>query len=122
MKSENGLDLRIASQGNLAEAVSRSINNPYIFSKTNLDYLDPGSDRSAAIPVEDACARFRASNIVAINVTGNPILVSRDMNCNFQEISINPGKDIPRDAILGIGPDFDRVYRMGYETVSRVLK
>jgi predicted acylesterase/phospholipase RssA len=122
MKSENGLDLHIASQGNLAEAVSRSINNPYIFTNTNLDYLDPGSDRSAAIPVEDACTRFHPSNIIAINVTGYPVFVSRNMNCNFQEITINPGKDIPRDAMLGVGPDFERVYEMGHDAITSAFR
>jgi predicted acylesterase/phospholipase RssA len=43
----NGLEFGVITQGNVAEAVSRSANNPFIFKNTSLQYLDPGSDRLA---------------------------------------------------------------------------
>src|SRR5438445_107546 len=49
-RSANGLSLVIARSGNLADAVGKSIANPFIF--TNLDVVkqgavDPGADRAS---------------------------------------------------------------------------
>jgi NTE family protein len=120
MKEGEGLKMLIASKGNLAEAVSRSSNNPFIFEKTNFQYIDPGSDRLASIPIEEACLHFKPTHIIAINVTGNKSVYQKGLDCNIKEIYIEM-KDPPKESIKGVGEEFEKVYKVGYETVIKEL-
>lgn len=114
-KSGDGLDLVVADEGDLATAVSRSSNNPFIFQGTNLTYVDPGADRASAVPVEEACRLFRPVRIIAINVTGKKAYYSSDMDCQLKEIMIQTG-EVDVEVIRGTGPAFEAVYKEAYET------
>ena len=125
-RSENGLDLIVAGMegadytGNAADAVSRSVNNPFLFVGTALDYIDPGADRVSMTPMEDACAHFKPDRMIVVNVTGSSSFFSNAMTCDYQEIVIPPDASISRDAMLGVGSDFERVFQAGYDAVSQL--
>jgi NTE family protein len=112
-----GLELGIVTRGNVAEAVSRSANNPFIFRKTSLRYLDPGSDRVAAVPIEDACSLNLGARIIAINVAGEPSHYHKDLGCTVHEVVLSLDAT-PPDAIRGEGVEFDKVYAQGFQAAS----
>jgi len=57
----SGIKLNTISTGNLATAISRSSNNPFIFTNTSLKHIDPGLDRFSVVPIEDAIQHFQPS-------------------------------------------------------------
>jgi predicted acylesterase/phospholipase RssA len=111
----SGLELVAVSAGDLAEAVGSSVANPLLFPDVNAGSaaaLDPGADRAAATPVEDACRLFPGMNILAINVTGAPAFTSAAMKCPVLEVRVPPA-GIASDAVLAFGPDYDRAIAAG---------
>ncbi len=121
--------------GNLARAVSRSVANPLIFKNYNpaqapargrrgrasasatqmAGALDPGVDRMAAIPVDDACRMFPHSRIIAINVSGQPVLFSARMDCPLIEVDVPVTIGVSQlRAFEGADPDFSAVVDTGY--------
>ncbi|TVR67995.1 MAG: hypothetical protein EA427_11775 [Spirochaetaceae bacterium] len=117
-KEGEGIELVVSTRGNLAEAVSRSINNPYIFKGTDLSYVDPGSDRMSAVPIEEAFSAFRPDRIIAINATGSPAIYSDRVTCEVEEIRIPVLEAIDlQNALRGADPDFTRLYRAGWDAV-----
>ncbi|MCC6275751.1 MAG: patatin-like phospholipase family protein [Leptospiraceae bacterium] len=122
-KKGDGLELVVASNGNLSEAVARSANNPFIFKNTdimNLQYLDPGSDRVASVPVTEACLHFKPTQIIAINVTGQKAFYSSDMNCAIKEIMVNIHYT-PHEALKGTGEEFEKMYNLGFAAVEEIM-
>jgi hypothetical protein len=111
-----------ARNGPLAPAVSCSMNNPIIFKQdlATAKCLDPGTDRAARIPIDEACKTFRPARIIAINVTGEQSFSSRQMNCDVKEIMI-AAAGVTTNAIQGEGPDFEHAYDLGYETTKKWL-
>ncbi|MDH5414632.1 MAG: patatin-like phospholipase family protein [Flavobacteriaceae bacterium] len=120
MKQGQGMDLVVVQQGNLADAVSKSANNPFMFKSANFDDpLDPGADRIAAVPIEDAVRLFHPTQVIAVNVTGNPVFYTKDAGVIVKEITIFV-KD--RDeAMKGFGQEFDNIYRLGYLATKKVF-
>lgn len=119
----SGLSLEIARAGSLAEAVGGSVANPFLFPGLDVNHaaaLDPGADRAAAIPVEEACRVFPGANLLAINVTAQPIFVSTQMKCPVLEVAITPTGVRPADVLSREGS-----YRMavdrGYVTTLQAL-
>lgn len=122
--SGGGLELQIATRGSLAEAISRSINNPYVFKGTALTYVDPGGDRASMVPVEDACRLFHPTRIIAVNVSGDPAYY-RPLDCEVQEIVVPTGamnEATQREAFSGQGEAFVRLYRAGYDAAKQALE
>ena len=110
--------------GDLARAVAASVANPLIF--TRLDprrtgVLDPGVDRVAAIPVDDACRMFPDSRLIVINVTGKPAFVSNKMNCPVVEVDVSGEVVNPAKVLVGQEPDFTEVVNAGYRAALAVL-
>jgi predicted acylesterase/phospholipase RssA len=110
--------------GNLASAVAASVANPLLF--TRLDprrtgVLDPGVDRVAAIPIDDACRMFPNSRLIAINVTGKAAFVSTHMNCEVVEIDVSAPVANPAKVLVGQDPDFTDVVNTGYRAALAVL-
>lgn len=115
-KSRYGLDLRVVNSGSLSLAVSRSINNPYIFPHAGLEKVDPGADRVAAVPVEEAYQLFRPTRMIVVNVTGRPAFYSRKVDCKVVEIRIPTRKmDNLEQVMSGQGSAFEELYRDGYQ-------
>jgi hypothetical protein len=112
-----GLELNIVTHGNVAEAVSRSANNPFIFSGTSLDFVDPGSDRIAAVPVEDACGLVPGARLIVVNVAGTPSHYRKDLECEVHEATLSV-EDTPPEALQGSGPGFDKAYAQGYQAIA----
>jgi predicted acylesterase/phospholipase RssA len=91
-----------AKSGNVAAAVGASIANPLIFSALDVRSggpIDPGLDRVAAVPIEQACASFPDHLMVAVNVTREPPFVSARMNCPTYEIAVDVHSTSPNAAL-----------------------
>jgi predicted acylesterase/phospholipase RssA len=77
-------DMTPSTKGNLADAVGKSIANPLVFpgfDEKKSGYVDPGLDRVARTPIDDACKLFPKSRILAVNVTGHPAYYANDLPC-----------------------------------------
>jgi NTE family protein len=96
--------------GNLAWAVAASIG-----------VLDPGVDRVAAIPIDDACRMFPNSRLITINVTGKAAFVSNRMDCPVVEIDVPGVAANPAKVLVGQEPDFTDVVNAGYHAALAVL-
>jgi len=122
-RSENGLTLVVARTGNLADAVGKSIANPFIF--TNLDVVkqgevDPGADRASMTPVDEACRLFPDANLLAINVTGEPAFYRAEMRCPLREVQVDPGA-LDAEAVFRLQADFTRAVKAGFDATTRAL-
>ncbi len=115
--------LAIARRGDAAKAVGWSIANPFIFKELRIQAIhgfDPGTDRVAAVPVDDACRAFPGSRIIAINVTGRPIYSARDTRCPVMEVRVDVGSVNVR-SLMTLGPEFERVVALGRRATERRL-
>jgi NTE family protein len=123
-RAGDGLRLVIDRSGELARAVGASIANPFVFEDvdvTSAPALDPGSDRLAATPVEEACRLFPDSNLLVVNVSGAPAVRGDSARCAVREVVIDTPA-LPPEAILGGASDgFGRAWRAGYEAVREAL-
>ena len=107
----------------MAQAVGKSIANPKIFQ--NFDavekgYLDPGTDRMARVPIDDACAKHPDSRILAVNVSGQPARYDSGLKCPVLEVRVD-GAPVPQDALLGTGPEFAEIVERGRASVLHAL-
>jgi len=120
--SGTGLQMVTAARGNLAVAVGNSAANPFIFQDVNCrsgQALDPGADRVAAVPVEDACKLVPGSRLIAINLTDQPAFFSASMNCALFEIPIRLPPGTPKNIVRG--PEFYAFAAAGFLTTKRAL-
>jgi predicted acylesterase/phospholipase RssA len=108
--------------GDLAEAIARSANNPFIFKNEQLVYIDPGMDRMSAIPVEDAFRTFQPDRVIAINATGDPMFHSSEVKCVIEEVKLDIPQLNPGEELSGNGKDFETLYRVGFDRTMEVLK
>jgi NTE family protein len=129
-RAGEGLTLVVDRTGDLAHAVGASIANPFVFDDVDVasaPALDPGSDRLAATPVDDACRLFPNSNLLIVNVSGTPAVHGEAVSCPLREILIDTPA-LPPEAILGeqgSGPGddaFERAWRTGYDRVTQALR
>jgi NTE family protein len=116
-RAGNGLQLVTARAGNLAEAVGGSVANPFLF--PNLDVgraetLDPGADRAAALPVEEACRVFPGANLLAINASGQPAFYTAKMTCPLLEVTVpvSPG-GLAAEEVLEFGTAYQAAVDRG---------
>lgn len=115
-KTVDSLRFVVAHTGNLAQAVARSANNPFIFSGTSMQHLDPGADRIAMTPIEDACAHFRPARVIAINVTGEKAHYTPIPGCEVTEIMVDTPRSIRVEAST-LAATIDELYECGYRAV-----
>jgi NTE family protein len=120
----DGLAVVVTRTGNLAEAVGRSIANPYIFS--NLDVIaagqvDPGADRASMTPVDEACRLFPDANLLAINVTDQPAFYRAEMRCPLREVHVDPGP-LNAEAVFRGEADFARAVKAGFDATTLALQ
>jgi hypothetical protein len=119
----DGLGIVVARTGNVAQAVGRSIANPYIFA--NLDVVaagqvDPGADRASMTPVDEACRLFPDANLLAINVTDQPAFYRAEMRCPLREVRVDPGP-LDAEAVFRLEADFGRAVRAGHDATAAAL-
>ncbi|HVZ71180.1 MAG TPA: patatin-like phospholipase family protein [Polyangia bacterium] len=122
-RTGDGLSMVVVRSGNLAEAVGKSVANPFIFS--NLDVatqgaVDPGADRASMTPVDEACRLFPDANLLAINVTDEPAFYRADMKCPLREVRVDPGP-LDAEAVFQLKDDFTRAVKAGFDATSRAL-
>ena len=124
-RAGEGLRLVIDRSGDLAGAVGASVANPFVFEDvdvTSAPALDPGSDRLAATPVEDACRLFPDSNLLVVNVSGTPAVRGDSARCPMREVLIDTPA-LPPDALLGgQGDGFAASWRAGFDAVATALR
>jgi predicted acylesterase/phospholipase RssA len=123
-RAGDGLVVVVARDGNVAEAVGRSIANPYIFS--NLDVIaagqvDPGADRASMTPVDEACRLFPDANLLAINVTSQPAFYRAEMRCPLREVHVDPGP-LDAEAVFRLEADFGRAVKAGFDATTVALR
>lgn len=119
----SGVTLETARAGRLAEAVGGSVANPFLFPQLDVGRaaaLDPGADRAAATPVEEACRLFPGANLLAINVTGQPAFYSARMTCPLREVAIPPAA-LPPEEALTFGPAYQRAIAAGLTATRTAL-
>ena len=110
--------------GDLAQAVGASIANPFVFDDVDVTHapkIDPGSDRVAATPVEDACRLFPDANLLVVNISGAPAFTSSSMRCPVREVMIDVAAPSP-EAFLQGGDVFDRAWTVGHDAVTAALE
>jgi predicted acylesterase/phospholipase RssA len=107
--------------GDLAEAIARSANNPFIFKNAELIYIDPGMDRISAVPVEDAFRAFRPDRIIAVNVTGDQMFHTQAVTCSINEVKLIIPQFTSEEELSGTGSNFNRLYKMGFDGMAEVL-
>lgn len=119
----DGLLLVTPRRGTLASAVSASIANPFVFSDVDVTRgpLDPGGDRVAAVPVEDAFAAFRPARLIVINVTGEPALYSKRVTAVVDEVMVDDCVPPAEPAMRGVGPEFEAARRTGFSQTKDAL-
>jgi NTE family protein len=123
VSTENGGMVDVRS-GNLAEAVKGSVANPLLFPRLDprkAGVLDPGVDRVAVTPVEDACRMFPHCRLIAINVSGQPVFTSNRMDCQVVEIDV-PVVAVDHTRVLKAEePEFSAVVNAGYRATLAAL-
>lgn len=118
-KGSDGFEYVVARDGNLAKAVGNSIANPLLFKGKDIrkaDGLDPGLDRAAAVPVDDACRLFPDARLIAINVTRESAFFSSEMKCPLVEIRVDVGT-VDVKELTKLDAHFEDVVRRGYDAV-----
>ena len=121
--TNTGVVARRADRGPLAAAVGASVANPLIFSTLALGPgrpIDPGADRVSATPIQDACAAFPDANLLAINVTGQPIFTDATMTCPLLEVRIAP-QPVPPEEIMALGDGYRRIVEGGRAATRAAL-
>jgi NTE family protein len=122
-RSGDGLELVVAKDGNLAATIGKSLANPYIFDNLDLaktSDIDPGADRAAMTPVDEACRLFPGANLLAINVTDQPAFYRADMTCPLREVRVPVGNVNP-EAVFRLQAAFDDTVRAGYDATVAAL-
>jgi NTE family protein len=120
----SGVTLVTVRTGDLAEAVGSSVANPFLFPGLDVagaPALDPGADRVAATPIEDACRLFPDARLLVINVTGRPAFTSAAMTCPVTEVRIAPA-GLTAEEILRFGPAYERAVAAGYRATYDALR
>jgi NTE family protein len=122
-RAGNSLGLVVVRSGNLADAVGKSVANPFIFA--NLDVVaqgavDPGADRASMTPVDEACRLFPDANLLAINVTDEPAFYRAEMKCPLREVRVDPGP-LDAEAVFRLEADFSRAVKAGFDATSKAL-
>lgn len=107
--------------GDLAEAIARSANNPFIFKNAQLTYIDPGIDRMSVVPVEDAFRVFKPDRIIAVNATGDQVFHSKDVTCSLTEVKLNIPEFKAEEELSGTGRNFNWLYKVGYDGMADAL-
>jgi NTE family protein len=123
-RAGNGVSLVTARNGSLAEAVGGSVANPFLFPGLDVNHasrLDPGADRAAAVPVEEACHVFPGANLLVINVTGQPAFFTAKMSCPLLEVAVAPS-GLPPEQVLAFGGAYKQTVDRGYASTLQALR
>jgi NTE family protein len=121
--TNTGVVAKRADSGPIAAAVGASVANPLIFATLAIGPgrpIDPGADRVSATPVQDACATFPDANLLAVNVSGQPIFTDATMKCPVLEVRIAPQPVAPQE-VMELGEGYRRVVEGGRAATRAAL-
>lgn len=120
----HGVAVVAPRSGKLADVVGASIANPFLFPELDVrraGRFDPGGDRAAATPVEDACRLFPDARLLVVNVTGQPALTTPQMKCPRREVQLPPARLSPEE-VFSFGPGYVRAVADAQAAVTAVLQ
>ena len=80
----------------------------------------PDIEWDAVVTVEEACRLFPGSNLLAINVTGQPAFYSTKMTCPLREVMIAPAGAAP-EQVFTFGDVYQDLVDRGYKTTWQAL-
>jgi predicted acylesterase/phospholipase RssA len=113
--AEDRVDIVVARAGSVAAAVTRSAANPRLLElghSSAVTFVDPGVDRSARVPAEDACDTFGPADLVVVNASGAP-LSRAPARCSVVEVLVDLGPAELTD--LSADPSgLDRLHELGW--------
>jgi len=118
-----GLSLVVDRTGDLAAAVAASIANPFVFDDVDVvraAKIDPGGDRVAATPVQDACRLFPDANLLVINLQRSPAFHDAQMKCPLREVMVDV-RDLPPEALFTDQAAFEGAWQVGHDTLAAAL-
>ena len=124
--SSGSIRYPIVRSGPLSEGVKRSVANPLIFKNfdaAKAGYLDPGVDRLASTPVDEACREFPDAQLLAVNASGGPVATS-DSNCPILLVTVQH-RVKPEEfeqAMMGTGAAFNAAVAAGYSATESALR
>jgi NTE family protein len=121
--TSTGVVAKRADSGPIAAAVGASVANPLIFATLAIGPgrpIDPGADRVSATPVQDACAAFPDANLLAVNVSGQPIFTDATMKCPLLEVRIDPQPVAPQE-VMELGDGYHRIVEGGRAATRAAL-
>lgn len=124
LATEGGVTLVAVREGNLADAVGRSVANPLLFPELVIApgaAIDPGADRVAAIPVDDACRLFPDHNLLVLNASGADVFTGPDLRCPVREARIRVPSLTATEA-LAFGPAYQSAVDAGYRATLAALR
>ncbi len=78
-------------------------------------------DRISAVPVEDAFRAFRPDRIIAVNVTGDQMFHTQEVTCSINEVRLIIPEFTTEEELSGIGRNFDRLYKIGFDGMADAL-
>lgn len=119
-----GAKMHNVTEGDLVEAVSGSIANALIFNDLSIKAgtpIDPGIDRLARVPLELACEAFPGARLISINVTDEPGIQTKDMDCPVVEVMIEVPESSAEE-ILTSKEKRQELIELGYRTTDEFLK
>jgi predicted acylesterase/phospholipase RssA len=121
-RSDFGYRMQSAGSGDVAWAVTASAANPFMFQDVDVrtaTTIDPGSDRVAAVPVEEACRLHPDAALLVVNLTDQPALFSSAMHCPTLEVRVPVPQGTAKTMMRG--PEFDSYMLAGFNETLRVL-
>jgi NTE family protein len=121
--TSTGVVAKRADSGPIAAAVGASVANPLIFATLAIGPgrpIDPGADLVSATPVQDACAAFPDANLLAVNVSGQPIFTDATMKCPLLEVRIDPQPVAPQE-VMELGDGYHRIVEGGRAATRAAL-
>jgi NTE family protein len=114
--------MQSAESGDVASAVTASAANPFLFQDVDVrtaSSIDPGSDRIAAVPVEEACKLHPDAALLVVNLTDQPMFFSASMHCPILEVRVSLPQGTARAMMRG--PEFDADMRAGFNATTQAL-
>jgi predicted acylesterase/phospholipase RssA len=115
--------MMVERRGPTAAAVGASAANPFVFQHLDvrtMRQLDPGLDRLARVPSDQACIEHPGARLIVINVTEGEPLLTNGHACEIVHVRVRVTPMTPQ-AALQLGPEFDRAVEEGRVATQAAL-
>jgi predicted acylesterase/phospholipase RssA len=115
--TDRRVELVTSTSGSLADAISGSVAHPEIFEmghSSELSIIDPGVDRAARVPVDDAW--FGPARLLVVNLTDDPVRAPPE--CPTTVIAVPRAET---DDLSASSSELDDSFRLGADAAHAVL-